>query len=93
MTGTVGRRLAMTTIGFGVVATAAILTAPLLGSTHISLRRAFSTSIPFAENADAQIFFIARLPRTLAGALVGSMLASAGVVFQGLLAISQSVDV
>ena len=34
---------------------------------------------------DAQIFFIARLPRTLAGALVGAMLASAGVVFQGLL--------
>ena len=46
--------------------------APLVGSTHISLRRAFDRTIPFADNVDAQIFFIARLPRTLAGALVGS---------------------
>ena len=79
------RRLALTVGGFGLVAVAAILTAPLVGSTHISLRRAFDRTIPFTDNVDAQIFFIARLPRTLAGALVGSMLASAGVVFQGLL--------
>ena len=37
------------------------------------------------DNVDAQIFFIARLPRVLAGALVGAALASAGVVFQALL--------
>ena len=49
------------------------------------LRRAFDWSIPFADNVDAQIFFVARLPRTLAGALVGAALATAGVVFQGLL--------
>lgn len=79
------RRLALTVGGFGLVAVAAILAAPLVGSTHISLRRAFDRTIPFSDNVDAQIFFIARLPRTLAGALVGSMLASAGVVFQGLL--------
>jgi iron complex transport system permease protein len=79
------RRLAVTVGGFGLVAVAVILTAPLVGSTHVSLRRAFDRTIPFADNVDAQIFFIARLPRTLAGALVGSMLASAGVVFQGLL--------
>jgi ABC-type Fe3+-siderophore transport system permease subunit len=79
------RRLAVTIGGFGLVAVAAILTAPLVGSTHISFRRALDRTIPFADNVDAQIFFIARLPRTLAGALVGSMLASAGVVFQGLL--------
>jgi len=79
------RRLAVTVGGFGLVAVAVILTAPLVGSTHISLRRAFDRTIPFSDNVDAQIFFIARLPRTLAGALVGSMLASAGVVFQGLL--------
>ena len=36
---------------------------------HISLRRAFDRSVPFADNVDAQIFFVARLPRTLAGAL------------------------
>jgi iron complex transport system permease protein len=85
MTPTLGRRLVATVIGFGVLAAGAILLAPLMGSTHISLRRAFDRSVPFAQNVDAQIFFIARLPRTLAGALVGSTLASAGVVFQGLL--------
>jgi len=85
MTAPLGRRLALTMTGFGVLAMAAVVTAPLVGSTSISLRRAFSTTVPFADNPDAQIFFIARLPRTLAGALVGSMLASSGVVFQGLL--------
>ncbi len=85
MTVGLARRLALTAGGFGLLAVTAILTAPLVGSTHISLRRAFDRTIPFADNVDAQIFFIARLPRTLAGALVGSMLASAGVVFQGLL--------
>ena len=59
--------------------------APLVGSTPISLRRVFDRSIPFADNVDAQIFFVARLPRALAGALVGATLAAAGVVFQALL--------
>jgi len=85
MTAPLARRLAVTISGFGVLAAGAILLAPLIGSTHISLRRAFDRSVPFGDNVDAQIFFIARLPRTLAGALVGSLLASAGVVFQGLL--------
>ena len=83
--GTLGRRLAITLLLFGSLAVAAIVGAPLVGSTPISLARVFDRSIPFAENVDAQIFFVARLPRTLAGALVGGMLASAGVVFQGLL--------
>ena len=44
--------------------------APLVGSTPHQPARARSTrSIPFADNVDAQIFFVARLPRTLAGAL------------------------
>lgn len=64
---------------------AAIVLSPLVGSTPISLARAFDRSVPFADNIDAQIFFIARLPRALAGALVGGTLAAAGVVFQGLL--------
>lgn len=85
MTITLARRLGWTVAGFGLLAVTAILTAPLAGPTHISFRRAFDRTIPFADNVDAQIFFIARLPRTLAGAVVGSMLASAGVVFQGLL--------
>lgn len=81
----VRRQLLLAVAGFGMMAAAAILLAPLVGSTSISLRRAFDTSLPFAENVDAQIFFVARLPRTLAGALVGAALAAAGVVFQGLL--------
>ena len=84
MTPVRARLLAALTL-FGTAAAAAIIAAPLVGSTSIDLRRAFDFSIPFADNPDAQVFFIARLPRTLAGALVGSTLASAGVVFQGLL--------
>lgn len=81
----IGRRLARVLWLFGAGAAAAVLLAPLVGSTPISLRRALDLSRPFADNPDAQIFFIARLPRTLAGALVGATLATAGVVFQGLL--------
>jgi ABC-type Fe3+-siderophore transport system permease subunit len=82
---TLRRRIARTTLGFGALAAVTILTAPLVGATSISLRRAFDWSIPFADNTDAQIFFVARLPRTLAGAMVGALFAAAGVVFQGLL--------
>ena len=82
---TLQRRFVRTVMGFGTLAAATILLAPAIGPTSISLSRAFDRSIPFADNADAQIFFIARLPRTLAGALVGALFAAAGVVFQGLL--------
>ncbi len=78
-------RLAATVAGFGALAVAVCVLAPLVGSTHISLARAFDRSIPFADNVDAQIFFVARLPRVLAGALVGAALAAAGVVYQALL--------
>jgi iron complex transport system permease protein len=70
---------------FGTIAVAACVLAPLVGSTGISLARVFDRSIPFDRNVDAQIFFVARLPRVLAAALVGAALASAGVVFQALL--------
>jgi iron complex transport system permease protein len=66
-------------------ALAACVLAPLAGSTSISLSRAFDWSLPWATNVDAQIFFVARLPRVLAAALVGAALASSGVVFQALL--------
>jgi ABC-type Fe3+-siderophore transport system permease subunit len=79
------QRLAWTLVGFGTLAAAACLLAPLVGSTSISLTRVFDRSIPYADNIDAQIFFIARFPRVLAAALVGSSLAVAGVVFQALL--------
>src|SRR5919109_1273986 len=77
MTATVG--------GFGAFLVLMSLLAPLAGMTHISLVRAFDRSHPFADNVDAQIFFIARLPRVAAAALVGSALAAAGVVFQAML--------
>jgi len=70
---------------YGGIAVAVILLAPLVGSTSIDLRRVFDRSIPFDQNIDAQIFFIARMPRVLAGALVGAAFATAGVVFQALL--------
>jgi len=81
----VRQRLFWTIAGFGALAVAACLFAPLVGSTRIHLTRAFDRTIPYAENIDAQIFFVARLPRVLAAALVGSALALAGVVFQALL--------
>jgi iron complex transport system permease protein len=82
---TLQRRFIRTVVGFGVLTAITLLLAPLVGPTSIDLRRAFDFSIPFADNVDAQIFFVARLPRTLAGACVGALFASAGVVFQGLL--------
>lgn len=68
---------------FGMLA--AILGAPFVGSTPISFARVFSGAIPFQDNLDGQIFFLARLPRALAAALVGGALAASGVVFQALL--------
>jgi iron complex transport system permease protein len=64
---------------------AAVAIVPFVGATPIDVARIFSADVPFADNVDAQIFFLARLPRALAAALVGSTLAAAGVVFQGLL--------
>jgi iron complex transport system permease protein len=71
--------------GYGSLALVTCAVAPLVGSTPISLTRVFDRSIPFADNIDAQIFFVARMPRVLAGAIVGASLASAGVVLQALL--------
>jgi iron complex transport system permease protein len=85
MTVSIRRRLLTTVPAFGLFTFAVLLLAPTVGSTSISLARVFDTSIPWADNVDAQIFFVARLPRVIAGALVGSTLAAAGVVLQALL--------
>lgn len=79
------RRIFIVTSAFGLFALAVMLWAPTVGSTPISLMRAFDRSIPWDDNVDAQIFFVARLPRVLAGGLVGATLAAAGVVLQALL--------
>jgi len=78
-------RLLRTVGGFGAITVVTCLLAPLVGSTSISLARVFDRSIPFADNVDAQIFFVARMPRVLAGAVTGAALAAAGVVFQAML--------
>jgi len=70
---------------FALAAIVVMLWAPTVGSTSISLGKAFDRSIPWDANVDAQIFFVARLPRVLSGALVGATLAAAGVVLQALL--------
>jgi iron complex transport system permease protein len=80
-----GARVALTIAAFGAGTLLILLVAPLVGSTSIRVARVFDRSIPFAGNVDAQVFFVARLPRVLAAALVGSSLAVAGVVFQALL--------
>ncbi|MBM3773505.1 MAG: iron ABC transporter permease [Acidimicrobiia bacterium] len=81
----VRHRLLLTLAGFGGLALVACAVAPLVGSTPIDVRRVFDRSVPFADNVHAQIFFLARLPRVLAAALVGCALALSGVVFQALL--------
>jgi iron complex transport system permease protein len=78
-------RLRVTILVFGALLFVALVGAPLAGSASISLTRVFDRTIPFADNVDAQIFFVARLPRVVAAVLVGAALASAGVVFQALL--------
>ncbi|MDP3720012.1 MAG: iron ABC transporter permease [Acidobacteriota bacterium] len=70
---------------FALGTVAVVLWAPTVGSTSISLARALDRSIPWADNVDAQIFFVARLPRVLSGAIVGASLAAAGVVLQAML--------
>jgi iron complex transport system permease protein len=77
-------RLTRTLLTFGVLLLVTVATAPLVGSTRISLARAFDRSLPFVDNVDAQIFFIARMPRVLAAVVVGAALATAGVVLQAL---------
>jgi iron complex transport system permease protein len=77
-------RLARTVLFFGCLLIATMVVAPLVGSTSIHFARVFDRSVPFADNVDAQIFFIARMPRVLAAVVVGASLATAGVVLQAL---------
>jgi len=82
---TLRRRLIAVVGAYGFVTLVVVLWAPTVGSTPISLSRVFDRSVPWTDNVDAQIFSVARLPRVLAGALIGSTLAAAGVVLQALL--------
>ena len=84
MTSPMRRGVPVVVTCFGAMVVA-VVASPFIGSTSLGFSRVFSTTIPFADNVDAQIFFVARLPRAIAAALVGGTLAAAGVVFQGLL--------
>jgi iron complex transport system permease protein len=79
------RRMAIVVLGNLAFTLAVLLLAPTVGSTPISLSKAFDRSVAWDANVDAQIFFVARLPRVLSGALVGAALAAAGVVLQAML--------
>jgi iron complex transport system permease protein len=79
------RRALPIVAGLFVAMVAVVIAAPFVGATSIRFSRVFSRSVPFANNLDGQIFFVARLPRALAAAFVGGALSAAGVVFQGLL--------
>tara|TARA_Y100001936_G_scaffold251326_1_gene306885 strand:- start:15901 stop:16905 length:1005 start_codon:yes stop_codon:yes gene_type:complete len=70
---------------FFLVLLATLLIAPLIGSTDISLTRAFSTTLNNSNNIDASILFQVRLPRILLGAIAGAALSVAGAVLQALL--------
>lgn len=79
------RRVWRTYVVFGGLLVAALVAAPLVGSTRLDPAAVLDRTRPFADNLDAQIFFIARLPRVIAAAIVGATLAIAGVVMQALL--------
>jgi iron complex transport system permease protein len=78
-------RLVRVLLLFGLPSLLVFALAPTFGAVHVSLWRALDSSIPFEQNVDAQILLVARLPRLFAGIVVGAALATAGVVFQGLL--------
>lgn len=59
--------------------------APLIGPTTIDFTRALSGFGDFTNNPDANILFVARLPRILLGSIAGAAFAVAGAVFQALL--------
>ena len=71
---------AYATVLFALAAIAVGIVAPLIGSTHISLRRAFAGASP-----DYEIFFYARLPRVVLAMIGGGALAITGVLFQCML--------
>src|SRR5712691_817995 len=71
----------MRSVGLSLAALVLVgVVAPLLGSTHIELGRAFAGVSP-----DHEIFFYARLPRVILALLAGSALSVTGVLFQCML--------
>ena len=89
-----GNRLALVLLLLGGVLLAALLLASAFGAVTISLPDVLKMALNKAavfdfpatwRAAEETIIFQIRLPRVLGGALVGAALATAGVLFQGLL--------
>jgi iron complex transport system permease protein len=57
----------------------------LIGSVQIDLGNAFSRDLAFNDNVDANILFLARIPRIILAALTGAALSVAGAILQSLL--------
>ncbi len=76
------------TLGIGpflLLFLATLVLAPLIGPTSIDIGKALSGGLGAANNVDADILFLARLPRILLGAVTGAALSVTGAVFQALL--------
>lgn len=63
-----------------IIALAALLICPLIGPTPLDFSKILTEG-----SLEAQIFWLARLPRVLLALLAGGALASAGVLFQALM--------
>jgi iron complex transport system permease protein len=70
---------------FLLIFLATLTITPLIGPTSIDLSKALSGGIGATDNVDANILFLARLPRILLGAVTGAALSVTGAVFQALL--------
>lgn len=79
------RRFVSALFVLGVLLLVVLLVSPFVGARRLSITRVFDFSVPLADNPDANIFFIVRLPRVLLACVAGAALACAGAVFQALL--------
>ncbi|MCH8933678.1 MAG: iron ABC transporter permease [Nitrospinae bacterium] len=76
------------TVGIGpffLIFMAVMAVTPLIGPTSIDLGKALSGGFNATDNVDANILFLARIPRILLGAVTGAALSVTGAVFQALL--------
>ncbi len=79
------RRFVSTLLLLGVLLAIGLVVSPFIGARRLSISRIFDFSVPLADNPDANIFFVVRLPRVLLACVAGAALACAGAVFQALL--------
>ncbi len=70
---------------FFLIFLATLIIAPLIGPTSIDIGKALSGGFDAVDNIDANILFLARIPRILLGAVTGAALSVTGAVFQAFL--------